>query len=66
MEDHAGQSGKLEDLREGYVLRWGPTGLEIQVTEYHLRSVKISWDRVFELAKRSGWRPPKSERPAGD
>ncbi len=64
MEEHTPESGKLENLREGYVLRWSPSGLEIQITEYHLRALKLSWDKVFELARRSGWRPPESGRPA--
>lgn len=51
--------GALEFKAEGYLIRWGGRGLEIQVTEYHATRLLLTWDQLFELARKSGWKPRK-------
>lgn len=48
------ESGAIEYVVEGYVLRWGAAGLEIQATEYRAGKLRLSWDDLRGLALRSG------------
>ena len=50
-------SGQIEFGPEGFLLTWGPEGVEVRATDYHCTQLRMSWDRLFELARRSGWRP---------
>jgi hypothetical protein len=59
----ASTSGEVEYVSEGYVLRWGPDGLEIQATDYHCTKLRLTWQELMELARRSGW--TRDEREMG-
>ena len=52
------ESGMIEYLAEGYLLRWSPGGMEIQVTDHHASRLRLTWEHLCGLAQRAGWLPP--------
>ena len=55
------ESGKIEYPTQGYVLRWGERGVEIETTEYHATRLQITWEELCALAKRTGWKGEADE-----
>jgi hypothetical protein len=47
------RSGTIEFPREGFCVRYGRAGLEVQVTEYHPEVLTLPWHMVLELASRA-------------
>jgi hypothetical protein len=48
------QTGRLDFRREGFRVLWDARGLHIQVTDYHVETLYLSWDTVIDLANRAG------------
>ena len=61
MPESAPSSGEIEYRAEGYLLRWSPGGIEIVTTEHHATQLRLAWDELFGLARRSGWRPQATD-----
>ena len=58
-------SGQLEYPREGFVIRWDPRGLTIEVVDYHSEVLHLSWEMLQDLARRA--RPgPSPDAAASD
>lgn len=45
--------GSVEFPKEGYLVKWSPTGLQIEVTDYHAGTLKLSWKRIVELSEKA-------------
>lgn len=50
----SGNGGSI-DYNAGFRLRWDPEGLKIVTTDYHAAELSLSWDMLFDLAKKADY-----------
>ncbi len=48
------KSGRRTFLSEGFIVSWDVQGLEIHVTDYHNKPLRLVWNLVFDLAREAG------------
>ena len=51
MEAEPQRAGRIEYVEQGFILHWDETGLQIQVTDYHARPLRLSWKDILALAR---------------
>jgi hypothetical protein len=47
-------SGRIDYVAEGFSVHWDRDGLEIHVTEYHPKPLRLPWDVLLELSRKAG------------
>jgi hypothetical protein len=57
-------NGKVDYLREGFILHWDEQGLTLEVIDYHATTLTLSWKDVRSLAKLAGAPPTAGSRPS--
>ena len=62
--------GKIEYLKEGFILHWDEHELAVEVIDYHATVLRLAWKDLQALAKVASGVPssraakPRSKRPA--
>ena len=51
MEAEPERAGRIEYVEQGFILHWDEMGLQIQVTDYHAKPLRLSWKEILSLAK---------------
>ena len=46
-------SGKLDYPASGFTVFWDEHGLKIQVTDYHVEILHLSWEMILDLVNRA-------------
>lgn len=54
MKSESKDEGRIEYVDEGFVINWDKSGLEIRVTDYHAKPLRLSWKDILSLAKIAG------------
>jgi hypothetical protein len=58
------RSGKIEYLKEGFILHWDPHILTVEVIDYHATMLRLAWKDVQALATiASGTASPNAAKP---
>jgi hypothetical protein len=58
------RSGRIEYLKEGFILHWDEHLLSVEVIDYHATVLRLPWKDVQALATiASGTAPPKADKP---
>lgn len=64
MGARARRSGKIEYLKEGFILHWDEHVLTVEVIDYHATVLRLAWKDVQALATiASGAPSPKAAQP---
>jgi hypothetical protein len=64
MRTTARRSGKLEYLKEGFILHWDEEVLTVEVIDYHATMLRLAWKDVRALATiASGEASDKAAKP---
>jgi hypothetical protein len=48
------RSGRIDYASQGFSLHWDQTGLQVQVTDYHAKTLRLSWGQLLALARLAG------------
>lgn len=54
MSQSPAKSGTVPFVSEGFILSWDAQGVEVRVTDYHTKPLKLPWSMVLDLAQRAG------------
>ena len=64
MGTNAERTGKIEYLKEGFILHWDEHALTVEVIDYHATVLRLAWKDVQALATiASGVPSPRAARP---
>jgi len=69
MDANAPRRGKIEYLKEGFILHWDEHLLTVEVIDYHATVLRLAWKDVQALASIASGVPrprvgkPRSKRP---
>ena len=69
MGTNAERTGKIEYLKEGFILHWDEHDLTVEVIDYHATVLRLPWKDVQALAAVASGVPsqraakPRSKRP---
>jgi hypothetical protein len=70
MGARAQRTGKIEYLKEGFILHWDEHVLTVEVIDYHATVLRLAWKDVQALATIASGAPspeaakPRTKRPA--
>jgi hypothetical protein len=66
MDRTSQRNGRIEYLKEGFILHWDADSLSVEVIDYHATVLRLAWKDVLSLAAiASGGarRKPRETRP---
>ncbi len=51
MATDEGSRGEIVYEQQGFAIRWDPVGLEIDVIDYHAKTLRLSWKDLLALER---------------
>jgi hypothetical protein len=58
------RKGRIEYLKEGFIVHWDEHVMSVEVIDYHATVLRLAWKDVMALATvASGSQPPPAQKP---